>query len=137
MAYIKEEISQADKTRIGFDKLWTSWRPPVFQWVINRENGNWLFRTFWGSEHDRQGRSYIFCYKNLTYQISAEVEEKNAAGGSLIYVWKLKYITIKPLKEDADFFIELKKALSADDKRFENFYKSVEFNFNAAEGASK
>ena len=137
MTYIKEQISQEDKIHIEFDKLWTSWRPPVSDWVINRDNGNWLLRTFWGSEDDRQGRSYLFCYQNLTYQISAEVEERNAEEGGLLYIWKLQNSSKNFIKNDTNFFIELKKALLADDKRFESFYKSVEFNFNAAEGASK
>lgn len=124
MFYIKEYLTEHDKKYIIAENLWTTWRPMPSRWVINKENGNWLLDTFWGSEEDRNGKEYLFCFNKIIYEITAEIFEIKSQEVKLNYIWKLRGLQGEYIHLGEFFFKELKLALIASHQELKHLYAS-------------
>ena len=131
MAFVTEKISDEDKQRIGFDKLTEhmGWRPRPSTWTVDRETGNFLIPVFWGSEDDRNGKTYRFCWSGQLIGIGAEWQESSESDG-LIYFWRMRGrprmpIELEPRREE--MYASLQDAIDSDEQRNGPPYKRIEF----------
>lgn len=132
MAYITEQISEEDKQRIGFDKLTEhiGWRPRPSAWTVDRETGNFLINVFWGSEDDRDGREYVFFWKNYAVHIAGESKTPTTVDG-LIYTWTLRGNPRLPVElesERGNMYLAFKQAITRDVQGNSHPYSRVEFS---------
>ena len=131
MTFITEKISDKDKQRIGFDKLTeqlgSSLRP--YAWTVDPNTGNFLINVFWGSEDDRNGKTYWFSWRNQLIGIGAETQTTTDSDGTVLF-WRMRVRPKLPMELESsreEMYASLQEAIASDAQRNGPPYKRIEF----------